>query len=59
MEYYKHMTFNLVSHVEERPLNTIVTLQIVNTIGTKEEFIGYLDRIKALPKREEPANDFW
>ena len=53
------MTFNLVSHVDERSLNTIVTLQIVNTIGTKEEFIGYLKRIEALPKREEPANDFW
>ena len=26
----KHMTFNSVSRVEERRLNTIVTLQIVN-----------------------------
>ena len=33
MGYYKHMIFNLVSHVDERSLNTIVTLQIVNTIG--------------------------
>ena len=39
--------------------DTNITDDVIGHIKTKEEFIGYLDRIKALPKREEPANDFW
>ncbi len=39
--------------------DTDITDDVIGNIETKEELIGYLKRIEALPKREEPANDFW
>ena len=39
--------------------DTDITDDVIGNIKTKEEFIGYLKRIEALPKREEPANDVW
>ena len=39
--------------------DTDITDGVIGHITTKEELIGYLERIEALPKREEPANDFW
>ena len=39
--------------------DTDITDDVIGNIKTQEELIGYLKRIEALPKREEPANDFW
>ena len=39
--------------------DTDIADDVIGNIETKEELIGYLKRIEALPKREEPANDFW
>ena len=39
--------------------DTDITDDVIGNIKTKEELIGYLKRIEALPKREEPANEFW
>ena len=39
--------------------DTDISDDVVGNIENMEELIGYLKRIEALPKREEPANDFW
>ena len=39
--------------------DTDITDDVIGNIETKEELFGYLKRIEALPKREEPASDSW
>ena len=39
--------------------DTDITEDVIGNIETMEDLIGYLKRIEALPKREEPVNDFW
>ena len=39
--------------------DTDISDDVIGNIENMEELIGYLKRIEDLPKREEPANDFW